>query len=70
MRYRSLGNSGTAVSELCLGTMTFGNETDEAGAHAQLDGTSRPAATWSTRRRYTHGVSGDHRPLARDRPAT
>jgi aryl-alcohol dehydrogenase-like predicted oxidoreductase len=37
MRYRSLGNSGTAVSELCLGTMTFGNETDEEGAHAQLD---------------------------------
>src|SRR3954449_11669715 len=37
MRYRSLGNSGCAVSELCLGTMTFGQETDEAGAHAQLD---------------------------------
>ena len=37
MRYRTLGNSGCAVSELCLGTMTFGNETDEAGAHAQLD---------------------------------
>src|SRR4051812_11634178 len=37
MRYRSLGNSGCAVSELCLGTMTFGHETDEAGAHAQLD---------------------------------
>ena len=37
MRYRNLGNSGCAVSELCLGTMTFGAETDEAGAHAQLD---------------------------------
>ena len=37
MRYRTLGNSGCAVSELCLGTMTFGNETDEAVAHAQLD---------------------------------
>lgn len=37
MRYRTLGNSGCAVSELCLGTMTFGAETDEAGAHAQLD---------------------------------
>jgi aryl-alcohol dehydrogenase-like predicted oxidoreductase len=37
MRYRSLGNSGCAVSELCLGTMTFGAETDEAGSHAQLD---------------------------------
>jgi aryl-alcohol dehydrogenase-like predicted oxidoreductase len=37
MRYRTLGNSGCAVSELCLGTMTFGAETDEPGAHAQLD---------------------------------
>jgi aryl-alcohol dehydrogenase-like predicted oxidoreductase len=37
MRYRTLGNSGCAVSELCLGTMTFGAETDEEGAHAQLD---------------------------------
>jgi aryl-alcohol dehydrogenase-like predicted oxidoreductase len=37
MRYRTLGNSGCAVSELCLGTMTFGAETDEAGSHAQLD---------------------------------
>ena len=32
-----LGESGCAVSSLCLGTMTFGAETDEAGAHAQLD---------------------------------
>ena len=37
MRYRNLGSSGTLVSNLCLGTMTFGNETDAAGAHAQLD---------------------------------
>jgi aryl-alcohol dehydrogenase-like predicted oxidoreductase len=37
MDYRMLGGSGCAVSSLCLGTMTFGVETDEAGAHAQLD---------------------------------
>ncbi|QSR31524.1 aldo/keto reductase [Nocardioides sp. S5] len=37
MRYRLLGKSGCAVSELCLGTMTFGAETDEAGSHQQLD---------------------------------
>jgi len=37
MRYRLLGRSGCAVSELCLGTMTFGSETDEAGSHEQLD---------------------------------
>jgi len=32
-----LGTTGTVVSTLALGTMTFGAETDEAGAHAQLD---------------------------------
>jgi len=32
-----LGGSGCAVSSLCLGTMTFGAETDEPGAHQQLD---------------------------------
>ena len=37
MDYRTLGRSGVSVSNLCLGTMTFGAETDEAGAHAQLD---------------------------------
>ena len=37
MRYRLLGRSGCAVSELCLGTMTFGAETGEAGSHEQLD---------------------------------
>ena len=37
MEYRTLGGSGCAVSSLCLGTMTFGVETDEQGAHAQLD---------------------------------
>src|SRR5713226_6030463 len=37
MDYRTLGRSGCAVSTLCLGTMTFGVETDEPGAHAQLD---------------------------------
>jgi aryl-alcohol dehydrogenase-like predicted oxidoreductase len=37
MEYRKLGNTGTAVSSLCLGTMTFGTETDEEGSHRQLD---------------------------------
>src|SRR5271170_7444171 len=37
MDYRTLGNSGCAVSSLCLGTMTFGAEADEAVAHEQLD---------------------------------
>jgi aryl-alcohol dehydrogenase-like predicted oxidoreductase len=37
MEYRTLGRSGCAVSSLCLGTMTFGVETEEQGAHQQLD---------------------------------
>jgi aryl-alcohol dehydrogenase (NADP+) len=37
MKYRLLGGSGTVVSTLCLGAMTFGKETDEQTAHAQLD---------------------------------
>jgi aryl-alcohol dehydrogenase-like predicted oxidoreductase len=37
VEYRSLGGTGTLVSTLCLGTMTFGAETEEKIAHAQLD---------------------------------
>ncbi len=37
MEYRVLGRSGCAVSACALGTLTFGNETDEADAHEQLD---------------------------------
>ncbi|ULL15714.1 aldo/keto reductase [Paenibacillus sp. H1-7] len=32
MQYRVLGRSGIAVSELCLGTMTFGNTTNESNS--------------------------------------
>ncbi|GAA0450489.1 oxidoreductase [Actinoplanes capillaceus] len=37
MEYRNVGGSGLRVSELCLGTMTFGNESDEQTSHAILD---------------------------------
>ena len=37
MEYRLLGSSGCAVSALALGTLTFGNETDQATAFSQLD---------------------------------
>ncbi|MCR9163695.1 MAG: aldo/keto reductase [bacterium] len=41
MRYRLLGPSGLRVSELCLGTMSFGEQwgfgADEATSHAVLD---------------------------------
>jgi len=37
MEYRALGRTGTKVSAICLGTMTFGQQNTEAEAHAQLD---------------------------------
>lgn len=32
-----LGTGPVEVSQICLGTMTFGNQTDEIAAHAQMD---------------------------------
>ncbi|GIE95509.1 aldo/keto reductase [Paractinoplanes rishiriensis] len=37
MEYRYLGASGLQVSELCLGSMTFGKEADESTSHQLLD---------------------------------
>jgi aryl-alcohol dehydrogenase-like predicted oxidoreductase len=37
MRYRFLGGTGVAVSELCLGAMTFGREADEDLSRRMLD---------------------------------
>ena len=37
MEYRRLGKSGLKVSEICLGTMTFGHGADEAEANRMVD---------------------------------
>ncbi|WMW81936.1 aldo/keto reductase [Undibacterium cyanobacteriorum] len=37
MKQKKLGNSDLMVSEVCLGTMTFGEQNTEAEAHQQLD---------------------------------
>ena len=37
MRRNRLGNASLEVSEICLGTMTWGEQNSEAEAHAQLD---------------------------------
>ncbi len=58
MDYRTLGTSGCSVSTLCLGTMTFGNETDEAGSHEQLDRFVEAGGTLvDTADVYTKGTS-------------
>ncbi len=37
MQYTKFGRTGLTVSRLCLGTMTFGLQTEEAASHAILD---------------------------------
>ena len=37
IKTQTLGRSNLVVPEICLGTMTFGEQTSEADAHAQLD---------------------------------
>jgi aryl-alcohol dehydrogenase-like predicted oxidoreductase len=37
MRFNELGRTGIKVSEICLGTMTWGTQNSEAEAHAQMD---------------------------------
>jgi len=37
MKYTHLGRSGLSVSRLCLGTMNFGPQTQEAAAHSIMD---------------------------------
>src|SRR5258708_640262 len=37
MKLKNLGRTGLKVSEVCLGTMTFGNQADEASAFAIMD---------------------------------
>jgi aryl-alcohol dehydrogenase-like predicted oxidoreductase len=75
MEYRPLGNTGTLVSALCLGTMTFGNESDEKAAHAQLDRYAERGGNFvDTADVYSRGASEEivgrwlaSRPGARDR---
>jgi aryl-alcohol dehydrogenase-like predicted oxidoreductase len=58
MDYRTLGRTGCAVSELALGTMTFGAETTEKDSHVQLDRFVEAGGTLvDTADVYANGVS-------------
>ena len=37
MRYHQLGNTGISVSEICLGSMTWGTQNDFADARTQIN---------------------------------
>ncbi len=58
MEYRQLGRTGTRVSELCLGTMTFGNEADEPTSTAIVDRFVEAGGNFiDTANVYSQGVS-------------
>ncbi|MFE3824478.1 aldo/keto reductase [Streptomyces sp. NPDC059092] len=46
MEQRFLGGTGLRVSELCLGTMTFGGSADEAVSHRMLDAFTEAGGTF------------------------
>lgn len=53
MNRMKLGDSDISVSALCLGTMTFGTQTDEAGGHRQMDMALDHGVTfWDTAEMY------------------
>ncbi len=37
MKYQNLGRTGISISQICLGTMTWGTQNSEAEAHEQMD---------------------------------
>lgn len=58
MEQRFLGNTGLQVSELCLGTMSFGAGTDETDAHRILDSFVDAGGTFiDTANAYNEGAS-------------
>ena len=53
MKKRPLGQTGITVSELCLGTMTWGSHNTEAEGHAQADmAVDRGVTFWDTAEMY------------------
>jgi aryl-alcohol dehydrogenase-like predicted oxidoreductase len=58
MEHRNLGSSGLRVGVFALGTMTFGDEADEAASHAMLDAYADAGGTFiDTADVYSAGLS-------------
>ncbi len=65
MEYRQLGRAGVRVSELCLGTMTFGNEADETTSKQIVDRFMDAGGNFiDTANVYSQGVSEEITGLA------
>ena len=46
MKIRRMGQTGLKVSEVCLGTMTFGHQCDEAASFAILERAAAAGVTF------------------------
>jgi len=58
MEYRNLGRAGLKVSEICLGTMTFGNGADQEGATKMVTAALDAGLTFfDTANSYVEGTS-------------
>ena len=61
MEYRQLGRCGLKVSEICLGTMTFGNGADRAESKRLVDlSMDRGVNFFDTANSYADGLSEDY----------
>ena len=47
MKYNELGQSGIKVSELCLGTMTWGSQNSQSDANRQIEDAADNIVDWS-----------------------
>ena len=65
MGHKRLGRSAIVVSDICMGTMTFGGQADEAMAHRILDKSFEAGINSGGRgcldrdRRWLSGISAD-----------
>ena len=58
MDYRELQHPDLRVSRLCLGTMTFGQQTDQAAAQTMVDRSIDAGINfYDTANAYEHGAS-------------
>ena len=47
MKYNELGQSGIKVSELCLGTMTWGSQNSQSDANRQIEDAADNIVDWT-----------------------